>query len=552
VTQLILPQTPDADATVSLTPASAPVTAEYPKHEERDSFAVLDALSDIVCVTTFDGTLRYLNRAGCDLLGYADAADAPIGCLFPAHTPAARELLLGEVVPIALRVGRATCDTALQTVDGRIFPARQTVLVTPAGAGLPLTLTIVIRDVSIERHAAARLAESQRLFEMIARSSPDLMYLYDPVDERIVWMNRCVHAFLGGAEHDARTLSRRDVYRLVHPDDRAQLRDSARRMASAYGDSDVLTSEVRMATPGGTWRWLNARASVFSRRETGAPLLLLGIATDITVRKKAERRILKQRDAAELANQIRAEFVERMAAEFRAGLHAILGRTTEVRHDRDRRLTARERAHLDETIAQATRLLETVSDIHEFSAIETGELEVEQVLVDVCDVVRDTVAAFAGHPALDALPIELDLPDAAAPLLTDPQRLRQALTYLLGEAIARTSSGWISISLRMSDDGATPLSIDLHDSGAGIDADQQPRLFAPFDAAGRTAPGSTGLGFACARALCEAIGGSLDLVYSEPDAGSTFQVGLPSASRAARLAGAFPVAPANCPTGNAD
>jgi PAS domain S-box-containing protein len=533
VTQLILPQTQDADATVSLPPASAPVTAEYPKHEERDAFAVLDVLSDIVCVTTFDGTLRYINRAGCDLLGYADAADVPIGCLFPAHTPAARELLLDEVVPLALRVGRATCDTALQTVDGRIFPARQTVLVTPSGAGLPLTLTIVIRDVSIERHAAARLAESQRLFEMIARSSPDLMYLYDPVDERIVWMNRCVHAFLGGTEHDARTLSRREVYRLVHPDDRAQLRDSARRMASAYGDSDVLTSEVRMATPGGTWRWLNTRASVFSRRETGAPLLLLGIATDITTRKKAERRVLKQRDAAEVANRIRGEFVERMTAEFRAGLHSILGLTTEVRHDRDRRLTARERAHLDDAIAQSMRLLETVSDLHEFSAIETGELVVEQVLVDVRDVVRDTVAAFASHPTLDEFPIELDLPDVAAPLLTDPQRLRQALTYLVSDAIARTGDGWISITLGMGEDGLTPRSIDLHDSGTGFDADRLPRLFSP-------------------RALCEAIGGSLDLVYSEPGTGSTFQVGLPMASRAARLAGAFPVPSASGPTGNAD
>jgi PAS domain S-box-containing protein len=523
----------------------AATATEYPKTEDLTTFAVFDALSDIVCITTIDGTLRFLNRAGLDLLGVMDHSRL-VGCVFPAHTPAARTLLIDELVPAALQRGHATSDTALQTADGRVFPARQTVVVTAATPGRPTTLTIVIRDVSIERHAAARVAESQRLFEMITRASPDVLSLYDPVDERIVWLNRCPHAFLGGSERDARTLSHNEVTRLVHRDDRAQFRDHAARMTVAYSDSDVLTHEARMRTPGGNWRWIHTRTSVFSRRENGDPLLLLGVATDITVRKAVEQRLVAARDAADEVNRTRAEFVTRMTHEFRASLDAVVGRTTEVRLDRDRRLTAREHAHLDAVLADALRLLKTISDLHDFSAIEMGALDIEQVVVDVRDVLRDTVAAFSDHPRLTQTPIELVIPATEAPLLTDPTRLRQALTHLIANALNHTADGWISVTLRMDDAGITPVAIDVEDSGTGIARDRQLSLFEPFELGASCAIDArsdhgTGLGLATTRALCESMGCALSLAWSEPSAGSTFRLTMPAPSRAARLAGAFPM-----------
>ncbi len=518
---------------------------EYPKTDDLNGFAVFDALSDIVCVTTIDGTLHFLNRAGLDLLGVVDPA-LLVGCVFPAHTPAARTLLLDEVVPAAIQLGLTTSDTALQTSDGRVFPARQTVVVTAATPSRPATLTIVIRDVSIERHAAARLGESQRLFEMITRTSPDVLCLYDPADERIVWMNRCPHAFLGGAERDARTLSRNEVTRLLHRDDRAQFRDHAARMTVAYSDIDVLTHEARMRSPGGKWRWIHTRTSVFSRRENGDPLLLLGVATDITARKAVEQRLVVARDAADEASRTRAEFVARMTHEFRAALDAIVGRTAEVRRDLDRRLTSRERAHLDAVLAESLRLLETVSDLHDFSAIEMGSLDIDLLVVDLRDVLRETVAAFSDHPRRTHPPIELVIPETAAPLLTDPARLRQALTHLIANAIKHTGDGWISVTLRMDDTGSTPLAIDVEDSGTGIAADRQLSLFSPFELAASVAIDAradhrTGLGLATTRALCESMGCTLSLAWSEPEAGSTFRLSLPAPSRAARLAGAFPM-----------
>jgi PAS domain S-box-containing protein len=532
------PKTEDAGAT-------SPGVIEYPKTDDASFFAVFDAMSDIVCVTTVDGTLRFLNRAGLDLLGVIDDQRL-LGGVFPAHTPAARALLLDEVIPAALARGTFTGDTALQTSDGRIFPARQTVVVTPATAARPTTLTIVIRDISIERHAAARVAESQRLFEMITRTSPDVLCLYDPADERIVWMNRCPHAFLGGAERDARTLSRSEVTRLVHREDRAQFHDHAARMTVAYSDIDVLTHEARMRTPGGAWRWIQTRTSVFSRRENGDPLLLLGVATDITARKNVEQRLTTARDAAAEASRVRAEFVSRMTHEFRSALDAIVGRTTEVRCDHDRRLTAREHTHLDAILANALRLLETVSDLHDFSAIEMGTLPVEQQLVDIGAVLHETVAAFDTHPRRAQSPIVLTLPNAAAPLLTDAARLREALTHLVANALTHAGAGEIRVTLHVDAETAAPVAIDVEDSGAGIASDRQLTLFSPFEFGTLSSDAAalsqgTGLGLATTRALCESLGCTLTLASSEPGAGSAFRLSLPTPSRAARLAGAFPM-----------
>ncbi len=532
--------------------------SEYPKTERPATFAVFDALTDIVCVTSFDGTLRFLNRAGRELLGYVGNDDALVGSLFPTHTPAARELLLDEVIPAALRDGTSTCDTALQTADGRVFPASQTVVVTPNGVGLPLTLTLVIRNVGIERHQAASLGESQRLFEMIARASPDLLCLYDPIDERIVWMNRCVHAFLGGSETDARTLSRREMHRLVHPIDRARFRATGTRMAEAYSDSDALASEMRVRTSGGEWRWLHTRATVFSRRETGAPLLLLGVATDITTRKKTERQLCTERDTAERATLARNEFLSRISDAFRGTLHSMLGIASEVRADREHRLTARELSQLTELITTGTALLATVSDLHDYTQIEAGEMAVLQTLTDVREVVRATVDAFCDHPLRTRGALTLSLPDAAAPVLTDPSRLRQALSHLVASALSQSIDGLVSVTLRVDGVHGRPVAIDVRHGGVLTDPVRTEAIFTPFEPTEHRASSSirtgsgTGLAIALARAMCEMIGCSLSVADAESEAGVTFRIGLPVPSRAAQLAALFLVPGTTTSAGNAD
>ena len=535
-----------ARATDRHRPGAGVVTTRAPQLQPEDPYAVFDAISDIVCITTVDGTLRFLNRAGRDLLGYADDDAVLLGCILPTHTPTARELLLDEVIPAALRHGRAAGDTALQTADGRIFPAAQTVVVTPSQADRPAMLTIVIRDISIERQASRRLAESQRLFEMIARSSPDLMYLYDPGDQRVVWMNRCAHAFLGGDERDARTLSRREIAQLVHRDDLIQFRAGAARIAAAYGDSDTVSSDVRLRAGNGSWRWIQTRATVFSRRETGEPLLVLGIASDISALKKAEARLSTARDHAERSNEDKNEFLTRLAGELHRSLDTVLGLLSEVSANRDQRLTARETEQLGHAVNRTVQLRGTVSDLTDYTRMESGEVVVHQEPCDIASVVSETIGAFVGHPHVAISPFVTFVPANVTPALVDRARLRQALTHVVAHTLACAGQGQVIV--RVVTDSATnaPLSVEVEDTAASSDAIAALDPFVPFReshaAVALEHRSGTGLGLALTRAICDMIGCALDRVSRSDGTGCVFRITLPVSSRNAQLAGSYPAA----------
>ena len=511
-----------------------------------EQYAVYDAISDVVCVTTCDGTLQFLNRAGRELLGYVDRDSALIGCIFPAHTPAARALLLDEVVPAALLHGRATGDTALQTADGRVFPAAQTVVVTPHHFDAPMTLTIIIRDISIERQSSKRFAESQRLFEMIARAAPDLIYLYDPADQRVVWMNRCPHAFLGGEERDARTLSRGEIARIVHRDDLRLFQNGAARIAAAYGDTDTVTTDVRLRGRGGTWRWIQTRATVFSRRETGEPLLVLGIATDIGPLKKAEARLIAARDNAERSNQDKHTFLTQLNGELHRSLDTVLGLLAEVRANRDGRLMIREIEQLDHAVDTAVLLRSTVTDLTDYTRFESGELTIHQESCDIPAAIDETVAAFRSHPRVVSSPLVTLLPPQVSPALVDRARLRQALTQVLGHVLATSGGGQIVVRLLADEQSHLPRAIEIEETGSTGDPTHRHDLFTPFPTVAhewtRPPTAGTGLGLALTRSLCELIGCTLELVKTAGGNGTAFRIVLPARSRNAQLASEYPSA----------
>ena len=507
-------------------------------------------MADIVCVTTSDGTLRYLNRAGRERLGYGEADPSVIGTLFPTHSAAARELLFDEVIPAAIRDGQATSDTALVSTDGRIFPASQTVVVGAGDDDTPFTLTIVVRNVGIERHASTRMAESQRLFEMIARSAPDLIYLFDPDEQRIVWMNRCVHAFLGGIERDARTLSRRELQRLVHREDRDALRDSGARMSAAYGDSDILSARFRIRTPGGSWRCIHTRANVFSRRETGVPLLMLGVASDVTAERREVQRLVTMHDTAMQSASTAHALLDDLTVTCQEALSAVAGFVSELRDNAAAQLAGRDLARLDLISAHATGLLATVSDVREYERLESGAIAVDQSLVDISELLSDTITTVKKQFAESRCRVSLAVPShATAPVLTDADRLRQALTLVVTTAAAYGGSEPISVALRCDADGITPIAIEVRIAAPAL-AGVAGGLFTPFATAGTTTPDdprprSSQFGLALAYALCHAIGGSLQHLVTGQT--SVFRLALPVPSRAAVLAAAFPAIPASAP-----
>jgi PAS domain S-box-containing protein len=500
---------------------------------------VMDSLSDIVSITTPDGTLIYLNRAGRDLLGYAAETGSQPSGLFPTHTPLARELLLLEAVPSAIRYGRWSGDTALQAADGRVFPATQTILAHRDDAGEVTSLSTIIRDISVERHTSIALRESRRLFEVIAHATPDLLYLLDPNDGRVVWTNRCPTAFTGGLESDARAFPLARVFDRCHPDDQPAFTAHLDRLRLTLSDGDVFANELRVRGGDGQWHWLYTRDSVFTRDEHGAPLLVLGVATDISDRKVVEQQLEQARAEADAANTAKSAFLARMSHELRTPLNSVIGFSSQLLRNRSAALSAREVTFLERVRANGTHLLDIVADILDHTALEGGSLQVQQQLVDVCAVVRDAERDVQQAARTRGIALTVAVPSTPVPFVTDRGRLQQVVQHLLRNAVKFTRAGGaVQVTLTTSASGA-PDRVLVHDTGVGIPLDQQARIFEAFEQAdgsyARPHDG-TGLGLAVARGIAELLGCALTLDASEPEVGSTFALAFPQLTRAAALA----------------
>lgn len=146
------------------------------------------------------------------------------------------------------------------------------------------------RQMHVElRQMQAALEHRQQFIEQIAATAPSIIYVYDLIEARNVWVNREVSAILGYTAADIRSMGTALLMKILSPEDAALLKERNRRFDTA-ADGAVVVTEYRVRHKNGDWRWLHSRDIVLASDSTGRARRVLGVAVDITERRQAEER----------------------------------------------------------------------------------------------------------------------------------------------------------------------------------------------------------------------------------------------------------------------
>ncbi|MDP4023013.1 ATP-binding protein [Methylobacterium sp. NEAU 140] len=319
-----------------------------------------------------------------------------------------------------------------------------------------------------------------------------------------------------------------DWMRCVAPADRAP---TLRAVRAAITEDRTFDVAFRVPVPDGRDRWIQA----IGRRVQGrpdAPARLAGLILDITARKDGEAALVAAkadaeaaRAEAERANAAKTNFLSAMSHEIRTPLNAMIGFASLLAGSP--RLADDLQRYADLARVAGESLRTVVDDILDFASVEAGVVSLRPEPFAVRAVVDDCLGIVGASAAAKGLGATA-LIDAAVPdtLVGDPGRLRQILLNLLNNAVKFTQAG--SVTVRLCHEGRTPwgerVCVSVIDTGIGIPADRQPRLFQRFSQADdtvRSTYGGTGLGLAICRQLVERMGGTIG-VTSQAGGGATF------------------------------
>ncbi|MBC7967886.1 MAG: response regulator [Fuerstia sp.] len=241
--------------------------------------------------------------------------------------------------------------------------------------------------------------------------------------------------------------------------------------------------------------------------------------------RHVQTQLAAARDAAESASRAKSDFLAHMSHEIRTPIGAVLG-FTELLLNGDAPLLPEQQSHLQRVLSNGNHLHRLLNDLLDLSRIEAGALTIESMECAPYAMFYDILSALQSRAIARNLKLTLRVANGIPEkLLTDPTRLRQILTNLIGNAIKFTNEGSVSLIVE-TDVAQNQLKVHVQDTGLGINLSAQKDIFEPFKQADETVArrfGGTGLGLSISRNLARALGGDIE-VSSEPGFGSTFTV----------------------------
>ena len=459
--------------------------------------------------------MQSANPAVARLFGFESAGEL-VGRNVSMLMPPVHSRQHDEYIARYIRTGEARVvgiGRELEAVrrDGSIFPIELAVSEVP-GDGARY-FTGIIRDISARKQAEAALRESQARMQAVLNTAVDAILTIN--DRGIIESANPAAGRLFG--YDPAELIGRNISMLM-PADHARAHDG-------YIERYLRTGEARIVGIGREVEGLRRDGSTFpadlavSEVRFGDQLRFTGIVRDITVRKNAERALLR-------ADAMKDEFLANTSHELRTPLNGIIGIGQSMLDGATGALSEEQQRNLGMVVASGRRLANLVNDILDFSKLRHETVELHRRPTDLHALTEFVLAISRTLVGKRALRLFNRIDAQIALVEVDEDRAQQILFNLIGNAVKFTQAGAVEVSAKVRDQW---LDLTVSDTGPGIGADRLETIFESFsqgDGSVARQQGGTGLGLAISRQLAELHGGSIS-VTSEVGVGSHFTLSLP-------------------------
>jgi PAS domain S-box-containing protein len=526
--------------------------AEKQADTQREWLQVtLTHIGDAVIATNRNGEVGFLNPAAESLIGMAATrasgrATAELIELTDERTGEPLPLPLAEALR-EMRPASAEGEPLLRMPDGTQRPVEVNAMPIRDPAGGVAGGVLVVRDARVrrERDRAMRQAYADldrrvlertaaleqataTLLQTFASSTPDLILAKDR-EGRLIMANPAALRALGQRLED---VVGRNTIELTG--DTAEARRTVENDRYVIETGEPMMVEETLSSGNETRTFLVTKSPL--RDEFGQVIGLIGVATDITERKRAhgdlERLLVAEhrlRGEAEQANRAKDEFLAIVSHELRSPLNALKGWSHVLTGSRnpDPTLVARAAQAIKRNVEHQTRLID---DLLDTSRIISGKLIIERKPVNLVDVVQ--AALEVSRPSAQAKNIEVRFTSAQKPVMAegDHGRLQQVVINLVSNAIKFTpDNGLVEISLHRE---AERVLLGVRDTGIGISSEFLPHVFDRFSQADTSTTrrhGGLGIGLALVRHLVQLHGGRVRVESAGSGQGSVFTAELPAA-----------------------
>ncbi|MEP4889514.1 MAG: ATP-binding protein [Aliiglaciecola sp.] len=378
-----------------------------------------------------------------------------------------------------------------------------------------------LEKIELLQKQQAAMARQQNILEQMGQVADVGAWEFDLVENKLYWSEVTKRIHEVEQSYEPTLESGLDFYKSGENKQRI-----TSLITKVIENGGIFSGEFEIVTFKGNAKWVTVKGK--AELYHGECVRIMGAFQDITVQVKNRIQLESRHKELSLALEARSLFLANMSHEIRTPINGVLGMLQILESSP---LNQEQMRFIGLAKDSATSLLGIISDILDFTKIDSDKLSLEKVTIDLNQLLNNCVDIF--NPKVQDKPIKLVKNFQSTDnifVISDPTRLRQICSNLLSNAIKFTPQGNVTISsqLSMQNNNQAQLSITVEDSGVGIDKVQLQNLFSPFNQADASTTrkfGGTGLGLSITRKLCQLMGGDVS-VESAPHIGSKFNASI--------------------------